>query len=60
MTAVMEMAAWKALQAHCEEIKDLQMRELFEQEPERFDKFSLRFNDFLLARGFIFKSACTV
>ena len=48
MTAVMEMAAWKALQAHCEEIKDLQMRELFEQEPERFDKFSLRFNDFLL------------
>ena len=48
MSAVTEMVAWKALQRHYQEIKDLHMRELFEQDPQRYEKFSLRFNDFLL------------
>jgi glucose-6-phosphate isomerase len=48
MTVVTEMAAWKALQSHYQEVKDLHMRDLFEQDPQRFARFSLRFNDFLL------------
>ena len=40
--------AWKALEKHYEKIEFLQMRNLFAQDPKRFDKFSLRFNDILL------------
>ncbi len=39
---------WKALTDHHREIEQLTMRELFEQDPKRFDKFSLRFEDMLL------------
>jgi glucose-6-phosphate isomerase len=40
--------AWKALAAHHKEIAPLHLRDLFKQDPQRFDKFSLRFNDILL------------
>jgi glucose-6-phosphate isomerase len=39
---------WNKLQAHFEQVKDLHMRELFAQDPQRFDRFSLRCGDLLL------------
>jgi len=42
------LPAWRALAEHYTRIKDLHMRELFAEEPERFDKFSIKFNDILL------------
>lgn len=39
---------WKNLQEHYEEIKDMQMRDLFASDPERFEKFHLEQEDFLL------------
>jgi glucose-6-phosphate isomerase len=44
----MQLDAWKALEAHYKEVAPLHMRDLFKQDPKRFDKFSLRFNDILL------------
>ncbi len=43
-----EGRAWKALEAHKRKIDATPMRELFAQDPKRFDKFSLRFEDILL------------
>src|SRR5262245_6394983 len=43
-----ELPAWKALEAHYPQVAPLQMRDLFRQDPRRFDKFSLRFEDLLL------------
>ena len=40
--------AWKALSAHYEEVKDLHMRDLFDQDPERFEKFSERCSGMML------------
>lgn len=48
MTTPTQLAAWKALEKHYQEITPLHMRDLFRQDPKRFEKFSLRFNDFLL------------
>jgi len=39
--------AWQALQSHYKEIKNEQMREMFEQDPNRFGHFSLTLNDIL-------------
>ncbi len=47
MSHLTESRPWKALQAHHTSIRDLHMRTLFEQDPERFQKFSLRFEDIL-------------
>ncbi|RMG57698.1 MAG: glucose-6-phosphate isomerase [Bacteroidetes bacterium] len=41
-------AAWQALSAHYEAIKDVHMRDLFAADPERFARFSLRHEDILL------------
>src|SRR6516162_637528 len=48
MTVPTQLAAWKSLEAHYPQIAPLQMRDLFRQDPRRFDKFSLRFGDILL------------
>jgi glucose-6-phosphate isomerase len=42
------LPAWQALDAHHKEMAPVQMRDLFRQDPQRFDKFSLRFGDILL------------
>jgi len=41
-------AALKALQANYNELADAQMRDLFDKDTQRFDKFSASFNDILL------------
>ena len=48
MSALTSSAAWKALETHQREMANVHMRELFAQDPERFNKFSLRFQDLLL------------
>ncbi|AZQ64570.1 glucose-6-phosphate isomerase [Flammeovirga pectinis] len=37
--------AWKALEAHFADMKDVQMKDLFDTDKDRADKFSLTFND---------------
>ena len=48
MASVTRTASWKALQAHHGEIAGQAMRDLFAADPERFAKFSLRFEDILV------------
>ena len=40
--------AWQALASHFDAIQDVHMRDLFEQDPQRFDRFTLHFEDILL------------
>lgn len=47
MLTLTELPAWMTLQEHFEEVKDLHMRDLFNQDSQRFDNFSLTFNDIL-------------
>ncbi len=37
--------SWKKLKEHCRVMKNRQMVDLFHQDPERFSKFSIRFED---------------
>ena len=39
---------WQRLKKHQQEISSKHMREMFQDDPKRFDKFSLQFNDILL------------
>ncbi len=48
MSKLTEFASWKALQAHFEQIKDSQMRDMFEQDKSRFKKFSTQVGDIML------------
>ena len=48
MQKLTERASWKALEAHFEQIKDVHMRDLFEQDKQRFKKFSAQMDDILL------------
>lgn len=48
MTAALEQTpAWQALEAHYAQVKDLHMRALFAQEPDRFERLSIKFGDIL-------------
>ncbi|EKF54829.1 glucose-6-phosphate isomerase [Galbibacter marinus] len=40
--------AWKELQEYFNSFKDSQIKELFEKDPERANKFTLKWNDFLV------------
>jgi glucose-6-phosphate isomerase len=48
MPAHVSSPAWQALLRHHEETRQLHMRNLFEQDPERFRRFSLQLGDILL------------
>lgn len=48
MSRLTDSKAWQALQEHYLKVRDEQMRDLFARDPERFDKFFLRFGDMLL------------
>lgn len=43
-----QTAAWHALQQHFEQMKSVQMRDLFAQDADRFSKFSATFDDQML------------
>ena len=42
-----ETPSWKALIAHQKEMKSIQMKDLFQKDPERFQKMSIQFKDIL-------------
>ena len=48
MSTLTSSAAWKALEMHQREMANVHMRDLFAQDPQRFHKFSLQFQDLLL------------
>ena len=48
MTNPTTTPTWQALNSHYQAIFPLQMRDLFAEDAKRFDKFSLKINDFLL------------
>jgi glucose-6-phosphate isomerase len=48
MSKLTESPAWRALEAHLDQVKDLHMRDLFDQDAQRFEKFSTRMDDILL------------
>ncbi|GBE10940.1 glucose-6-phosphate isomerase [bacterium BMS3Bbin12] len=48
MTALMHCRSWNALKSHHREIRGRHMRDLFREDPKRFERFSLHFDDFLL------------
>jgi glucose-6-phosphate isomerase len=42
------LPAWSALQAHFQNVSKLHLRDLFDEDKGRFDRFSLQFNDLLV------------
>ncbi len=48
MTALTGSAAWKALEAHAREMASRHLRDLFREEPARFDRYSVRLDDLLV------------
>lgn len=48
MEKLTDLPAWQALLAHKEHNENIQMRDLFAQDNNRFENFHLRFNDILL------------
>jgi glucose-6-phosphate isomerase len=47
MSYANQTTAWQALEKHFHSVRDLHMRELFEQDAARFDSFSMKINDIL-------------
>ncbi|WP_429886041.1 glucose-6-phosphate isomerase [Geoalkalibacter halelectricus] len=43
-----QLPAWRALQEHYQELRDLHLRDLFDRDPQRFRRFSLMLEDTLL------------
>jgi len=48
MSALTESPAWKALHSHYLDVCEVRMLDLFDTDPQRFEHFSLRFEDILL------------
>lgn len=47
MASLTSTAAWKALEAHYGTMKNVHMKDLFAKDPDRFETFSLQFEDIL-------------
>ncbi|MGY6214881.1 glucose-6-phosphate isomerase [Methylolobus aquaticus] len=47
MTQPTRLPAWNALQAHKAEIAGLHMRDLFKEDPERYSRFSIHWDEFV-------------
>jgi glucose-6-phosphate isomerase len=45
MTGPVELPAWQALKKHQQEMAEVHMRDLFADDPQRFERFSLRLAD---------------
>jgi glucose-6-phosphate isomerase len=48
MSSLAASPQWQALKAHADATRGAHLRELFAKDPQRFDRFSLRRDDFLL------------
>ena len=47
MSELTESREWKSLEAHYQDVKDGRMRDWFSADPNRFERFSIRFGDIL-------------
>ena len=47
MSTLTQSTTWKALEEHFKEMRQSHMRDMFAEDPQRFDKFSLKLNDIL-------------
>ena len=47
MSELIQSELWSALARHYDEIKDLHMRDMFDEDESRFEKYSLKLNDIL-------------
>jgi glucose-6-phosphate isomerase len=47
MSLLTNSSPWETLKAHAKEIENVHMRDLFAKDPQRFEKFSLRFGNIL-------------
>ncbi len=47
-SSLIKTPAWMALLDHFERVKNIHMVDLFDQDPERFSRYSLKFNEMLL------------
>ncbi|MDH5392586.1 MAG: glucose-6-phosphate isomerase [Gammaproteobacteria bacterium] len=47
MSKLTKLTSWSALEKHFDDIKALHMRDMFEKDSGRFDKFSIQLNDIL-------------
>jgi len=45
MSDLLQSTAWNALQSHYNEMQHAQMREMFDSDPGRFEKYSIKLND---------------
>ena len=43
-----ETQEWQELKAHYDDMKSVHMKTLFKNDPDRFNDFSLQFNDILI------------
>lgn len=48
MSVLRDSPPWQALERHARDVRPVQMRDLFAADPQRFERFSLRFEDFLV------------
>ncbi|MDQ6992153.1 MAG: glucose-6-phosphate isomerase [Mariprofundus sp.] len=48
MSDLMKLEPWKKLALHAEVMKQVHMRDLFAEDPDRFESFSTHFNDMLV------------
>ncbi len=48
MTALTQLPSWQKLKAHHATVAPVQMRSLFAEDAQRFEKFSIQFNDILV------------
>lgn len=48
MSKLTDSPEWKALEAHYNVVSSLQMRDMFDNDPQRFERFSVSFQDILL------------
>jgi glucose-6-phosphate isomerase len=48
MSTINKSSSWKALNSHFEEIKSIHMRDLFSNDNDRFNKYHIQYEDFLV------------
>ena len=48
MTSINKSSSWKALNSHFKKMKSIHMRDLFIKENNRFNKYHIQYEDFLV------------
>ncbi len=48
LPSITDTPAWQALVSHCAELRERPLRSLFAEDPQRFERFSIRVGDILL------------